>query len=214
MQYGAIARPSKLRPGVGLPSRRNVAVAYDTVGGNGGIVLLQRTGDGGEHGILAVAVGLVIAAFELDADGKVIAALTSGKTGWACMPGAAVERNILHHLAVATNQHMRGDTQRGDALEIGVGRRFQLVGEQRVDPRTAEFSRRQADAVDHQQLDGAARGPLILIGGKQAQYRYQPACCNCECHPLSPVTDALPWSRPRRQGAVKHETLPTASLIR
>src|SRR3569623_172558 len=129
MQLGAIARPIELRPGVGLPPRRNVAVAYDTVGADGRIMLLQRTGDGCEHGILAVAVGLVIAAFELDADGKVIAALTSGNTGWARMPGAAIERNILHHLAVATNQHMRGDTQRGDSLEIGVGSRFQLVGE-------------------------------------------------------------------------------------
>ena len=59
---------------------------------------------------------------------------------------------------------MGGDFKRGDPAVIRMGARIERVAEKIDDARPAVFTGRQTDAVDHQQRNRAAGGPLVAIG--------------------------------------------------
>src|SRR5690606_27206489 len=80
--------PSECRPRIGLAAGRNVAVAADALRRDGGIGLLQQLAQRDQRGILRVAERFEITAFQLDADGEVIAALAFAETRHPRMPGA------------------------------------------------------------------------------------------------------------------------------
>jgi len=70
---------------------------------------------------------------------------------------------------------VRGDLQVGDVGKIGMGVRRQGAGKQPIDPRPAEFARRQADIVDHQQRGGLVVRTLIKMRRRHLTNVGQPA---------------------------------------
>ncbi len=70
------------------------------------------------------------------------------------MPGPVVERDELDQVAIAFDQAMGGYLEALDLGEIGMPGRIELVGEQLLDVSSAVFTRRQADAMHHDQVDG------------------------------------------------------------
>jgi hypothetical protein len=109
-------------------------------------------------------VRFLVAAFELDADRKIVTAFAPFVTGFARMPCAKVERHVLHELPVAPKQKVRGNLQSGDLREIRVLARRQSVREQPIDPWAAILPRRQADPMHDDELGRDAAGALIAIG--------------------------------------------------
>jgi len=67
------------------------------------------------------------------------------------VPGALSERHVLHDLSVAPDERVGGGDQAFDLLEVRMDIGRQGIGEQAIDPRSAKFSRRQADAVHHEE---------------------------------------------------------------
>src|SRR6185436_18142014 len=97
--------------------------------------------------VLRVFERTVVDAFELDADGEVVAPLTPAPAGGAGVPGALVHRNELDQRAVAAHQEMRRHLERMNLAEIRVRLRIEAVGEQALDRVAAVLPRRQADRV-------------------------------------------------------------------
>ena len=91
------------------------------------------------------------------------------------MPSAFVQIDILNQFAVAPDEQVGGDAQIRDGSEVGVDVRVEPILEQGVDPWPAEFARRQADAVDHQQVDVGALGTFVPVGGEDPPGTRQPA---------------------------------------
>jgi len=79
------------------------------------------------------------------------------------MPGPALTGNVLDQTPVAPDQQMGRDAHRGDGREIGVCVRIEPVEKERVDPVAPEFARRQADIVDHQQVDRRLGRAGVLV---------------------------------------------------
>jgi len=79
------------------------------------------------------------------------------------MPGALGETDVLRHGAVARHHDMRGHAQRAHFGEIRVHLRRQGIGEQPVDPGTAEFPGRQTDAMDDDQFRLHPRRARVMV---------------------------------------------------
>src|SRR3569623_2676700 len=122
-QLRSIARPIEPGAGIGLAAGRDGAVADDMREVEGGITLHERARNRGERDVLRIVVGPVVETFELDADGSVKAPFAHGEARLSSMPGAMIEGDVLHHFAVAANQHMGGDAQRANFAEIAVSGR-------------------------------------------------------------------------------------------
>ncbi len=73
------------------------------------------------------------------------------------MPGALIERHVLHQLAITPNQQMRRHLKLSDARKIGVRLSVQTVAKQLIDIITIKLLGRQADTVNDQQRN------IILI---------------------------------------------------
>ena len=80
------------------------------------------------------------------------------------MPGPVLERDKLEQITVSFNQQMGGYPESGDRPERGIRMiRGNPVAEQVLDPSLPEASGWQADPVDDDEFDLAARWPYILI---------------------------------------------------
>lgn len=79
------------------------------------------------------------------------------------MPGTFPEWHKLHSLTVTANQYMCRHFGSADFFEIGMAIPVELVGEQLLDFRTTEFTGWQTDAMQDNQVDLRASGPLVLI---------------------------------------------------
>src|SRR6185369_2753086 len=97
--------------------------------------------------VLRLGEGHVVRAFELDADGEIIAAGPSLPLGGARMPGAVTGEDVLAQLAVTPDEEVRGNLEALDLLEVGMRQGIEAVLEERVDPRAAEFTGRERDRV-------------------------------------------------------------------
>lgn len=158
------ARPVKMRSWIGLAAGRDIAVADDALRVQGRESLEQGIANAAQYLVLYKLIQTIIAAFQFDADGEIVAAFATLETGFPGMPGAAIEGNILHHFAVAADQYMRRYLQFGDFLKIRMSGGIKGIAKQGIDPRSAEFARWQADTVDYQQLDGTFSRPLVAVG--------------------------------------------------
>ena len=69
------------------------------------------------------------------------------------MPGPIIEGDELDQVPIALDQAMRRNLEALDLGKIGMPGRIELVGEQLLDETTTIFSGRQADAVNHDQVD-------------------------------------------------------------
>jgi len=103
-QSRQVTLPVKIRAGVGLASGGNVAVTGDAFDRKGGA---QREGQFVQHGILRVGEWHVVTAFQLDADGKIVAARPALPNGYARVPGALQNRNELDELTLAADVKVR-----------------------------------------------------------------------------------------------------------
>ena len=87
-----------MRAGVGLAAGGDVAVAGDVFASNAGIGAHQRFREFGEALVLNGFEGLVIAAFQFNADGEVVAGASALEAGGAGMPGAPAQIDELDQL--------------------------------------------------------------------------------------------------------------------
>jgi hypothetical protein len=105
----------------------------------------------------------IIGAFQLYADGEVVAALPATPVGRSGMPRAPCAGYELNQFAVAPYQEMCGNSDGGDFAKIGVPVRIKLVREEIENARSTEFARRQTDVMDYQQFHRASRRTFIGI---------------------------------------------------
>ncbi|CAK0767471.1 hypothetical protein CCP4SC76_4750017 [Gammaproteobacteria bacterium] len=163
-QCRAIPFPIEMGPRIGFAVGGNVAMADHARGRDGRKTLDKGSSDLNQGVVLSGGKGFVIAAFQLDADGEIIAVVAAIKSGSSGVPGALEERYKLHHLAVTPDQQVRGDAQRGNDGKVGVRRGVQVIEKKGLDPGAAVLSRRQADVVNDQEVDRHARWSFTLIG--------------------------------------------------
>ena len=97
------ALPVKAWPRIGLAPRRDVGVTDDS---SHGIMRSQRLDQGNQPKVLGVLKGQIVAALELDADGKIIAARSAVPARHASVPGAPPAAHELQQSPVATDQKM------------------------------------------------------------------------------------------------------------
>ena len=98
------SRPIKARTGIRLAIGRNVLMARN-IGQR--VAPRERLCQNGKSCVLCIAKCFVIGTFEFDADGKIIAALSTLKFRHAGMPRAVERGNELDGAAVTPNQKMR-----------------------------------------------------------------------------------------------------------
>ncbi len=103
--------------------------------------------------VLGIGIVFVVTTLELDSDGKIITIVTALLAGSTRMPGPIIEGDELDQVSIALDQAMRRNLEALDLGKIGMPGRIELVGEQLLDETTTIFSGRQADAVNHDQVD-------------------------------------------------------------
>ena len=123
--------------------------------GNGAQRRIRRA-QGRDHlrqrGILRLGVGNLIRALQLNADGKIIATCAPRKRRHTRVPGTQRKRNVLRYRTIAPNQQMRRHAQMRNRGKIRMRACIQTSEKQVINPRPVELARRQADAVDDDQL--------------------------------------------------------------
>ena len=72
-----------------------------------GIRVVKRTQYRDEAFVLSVGIGFVIASFQLNPNGKVIAISTPAERRVASMPGSTMKGHELEQLTVASDKEMR-----------------------------------------------------------------------------------------------------------
>ncbi len=82
------------------------------------------------------------------------------------MPGTLAERHVLNDLAVAPNQHMRGNATRRNRREVRVRIRRQISREKPVDPGPAKIAGRQADPMNEDEIRRDAPRPWLVVRGE------------------------------------------------
>ena len=107
--------PFKTGAGIGFAPWRDIGM---TDRGLDRIAPRQCGNEGRQAMVLGLLEGLVVTPFELDADGKIIAARTTLPEGNARMPGTIETGDELNKRAVAPNQKMRGHMQIAQRCKI------------------------------------------------------------------------------------------------
>ena len=141
--------PVEARARIGLPTWRYVAVTHHVVDR---IMPMQPGQHAIERQVLSILEWKLVAAFELNANGKIVAALAVPPLRNAGMPGTAGTGDELDQLAVATYQEMGRNPQTVYLPEIGMRLRIKAVGEQLDDLRTAELAGREEGYSDGKRL--------------------------------------------------------------
>jgi adenosylmethionine-8-amino-7-oxononanoate aminotransferase len=156
-------RPVECRTRIGLASGRNVAMPDHPIRGQARVGPAQRRDHAGERMILRRIVGKRVGALEFDADGKVVAGLTTGEARPSGMPGAFSEPDVLGDRTVAPDDQVRGHTRLRNLSEVRMRIDRQTVGKQAVYPRSAELAGRQTDPVHDDQIRLHVGRPCIAI---------------------------------------------------
>ncbi len=152
--------PVKMGAWIGLSARCDLAVRCNSKHRK---MLYQDTQQIDQNSILNVGKNVLVGALKFNTDGEIIAALTPLETRRSGMPCTLLNRHKLDQLAVASDQKMRRYTQILDGFEVRMSCWVERIGEQLQDCVATEFSRRQTNAVHHNQIDAAFGGPLILV---------------------------------------------------
>lgn len=153
--------PVEARAGVLLAAWRNVLVADDLDDGHS---TCDGCAEAGEADVLSRLEVPALQAFKLDADGMVVAVVAPAPARGTGVPGARVQGDELHQLAIAPNKKMRRHRQTANLLEVGVGVPVELVGKQLFDLWAAVLTRWQADGVDDDQVDQGAVRSWAKVG--------------------------------------------------
>ena len=162
------ARPVERFSGIGLSSWRDLVVARDV---RDRITPAKGAGESGQHGVLGIRVGQQIGAFELDANGKIVASLAALPGRSPGMPGAQRAGDELQQRAVTPDQEVRRDAHRRKRAEIRMRVRIEPIGKQLDDGVSAELARRQRNVVHDQQRNALAFRPCVAIGRRDLRRR-------------------------------------------
>ena len=127
--------------------------------------------------VLRAFEDLAFEAFEFDADRIVIAVRAAAPRRCTGVPGAIVAAHELPQLAVASYIEMRGHLQAADGPEVGMRVPVEPVGEELLHFVAAIAAGRQADRMQHDEVDlrAGGRGPKFGERSCRAK-RYQPDC--------------------------------------
>jgi hypothetical protein len=159
-QHAVEPRPIEERPGVCLAARCDVGVANDIFDR---VVVAQNLGQGHQASILWRSERGLVAAFKLDANREIVAALPRAPLRNSSVPSAHSTWHELDHLAPAANQEVRRNAQRLDFPIVGMLFGIEAVGKQSGDAVAAKLPWRQADGVDDQQSDRFIGRPVVAI---------------------------------------------------
>lgn len=147
--------------GVDLPSGRDVRVTGD-IGDR--VARGQRARKFRQPSVLRVSEGRRTGAFQLDADGKIVAARPALPARVARMPRAPGAGNELDQFTVTADEEVSGYPGARNSGVERVRLRVEAVGEEFDDARPAEFSRRQADVVDDEEFYRATGRAFVAVG--------------------------------------------------
>lgn len=162
------ASPIEMRPGIRLASGRYVAVT-DDVGNR--IDRAQQLHERQQHSVLRRRKRNIIRTLKFDANRKIVAVLAPAPVGYAGMPRAQGAGHELQQLAVAADQQVGRHAQVANRCVVGMRVRIEPIRKQIDNAGSAEFSWRQADTVDNEQLDRHAGRTLIAVGrGDKARW--------------------------------------------
>lgn len=105
----------------------------------------------------------IIRSLDFNSDGKIIASFASAIFGNTCMPCPFVGGDKLYQHTVPPDQKMRGDFQRTQLVKKRMTITIKTIQEKIRNIMTAEFTRRQTDIVNDQQINCLAFWTVILI---------------------------------------------------
>jgi len=88
------------------------------------------------------------------------------------MPCPFGEWHELYELSIAPDKQMGRDFQAPDLAEVLVTVPVQRIGKQSFDFRATELARRQADAVQDDEINIHTRGARILVGAGTLPRRF------------------------------------------
>ena len=120
------------------------------IGGYRSMIPMQR---GAEDVVLFVGEGVIRVAFELDADGEIVASRPALKGALSRVPCRIVRIDELMDPTVPFDEKMGGYAKIPDGFERRMEPEIQMTGEKIDHVRGAEFSGRQADIMDHDHID-------------------------------------------------------------
>ncbi len=153
----------------------------------GRIHLLQMAGQRSQATVLRIGEGLLVAALQLHANGKIITLWPPVKAGLPRMPGFFVECHILSELPMAVNQCMRRHPQVGNVPKIRMSSRIQLIAKQVIYPAATKLSGGQTDVMNHQNINLHASRSLTEIGRRDITDIRQIAVQVVVCAVVQPV---------------------------
>ena len=123
----------------------------------------QQSREFGKPNVLRVLERQFVAAFEFDAERKIIALFPVLPAGNSGMPGALCAGHKLDQFAIAADQEMRRYPEGADGRKIGMGAGVEGVGEQTQDIVAAELRWRQADGMHDDQRDELPFRSIVII---------------------------------------------------
>ena len=80
------------------------------------------------------------------------------------MPGTPVTRHKLDQLPIATDEKMSRNPESFEGSIRGIILQFNAISEQTEHIIPAKLAWRQTDVVNHQQINGSAFRPGVLVG--------------------------------------------------
>ncbi len=103
--------------------------------------------------VLGVLEGIAFESFEFNANGIIVAIISSAVTGNAGMPSTVIATDKLQEFTGAEDEKMRRYLDAPDALEIRVLVPIKLIGKQVLYMVSAILARWQADRMQHNQVN-------------------------------------------------------------
>ena len=156
------------------------------------VVLQQGGTHAGQGFVLRFFEHPAVDAFELNANGVVVAVVASAVAGCTGMPGTLVATDKLAQVPIAADEKVRGHLHAFDAFEIRMRVPIQRIGEQALDLVTAKLPGWQADGVDHDKVNPRVYRAWTEIG------RGYPACKLVPA--ITPQWGGVGWFRRVHQG--------------
>ena len=165
-----VACPVKLRAGIGLARRRDIAMPDDL---RNRIALRQRPRECREAPVLGRRERRLFIALDLYADREIVATWSPLPTRLSRVPRALRARHELDDCTVAAHQEMRRCLQTRDRRKERVCPRVEPVGKKFLDGPPAELTRRQADVMDGDKLNAAGSRALVAVGRRDVTHPFE-----------------------------------------
>ncbi len=125
--------------------------------------------------ILRLSIGLIIATLQLNTDTKIITVVAALKIRNPGVPGAHMKRHKLRHLSRPLNQKMSRHMHLAQLFKIRMEGAIELVAEECTDIAATIITGRQADVMQHQQINFTPIRALVAVRRRASAGRLQPA---------------------------------------